>query len=108
MFSTWQLSKITDKYNKTQGGAGVTAHDIAVIIMMILFLLILDIMLIVYAIYCLSDCAKKGKMPIWLAIVLGIMLFSPGVGSFVAIGAIIYHLTVCDKNDEQRLPAQFF
>ena len=84
MLSLLQLSKI----NKSTSDV-----DMVSIITLILILFILDITLLVYTIYCLNDLVIKGVIQPWLAIILGALLFSPGTGSLVAIGIIVYHTT---------------
>lgn len=86
MLSTWQLSKM-DKLTAD--------HDIKDVLTMILVLLLIDIIISLYAIYCLSICVRNGKMPIWLAIILGILIFTPGLGFIISIGIIAYHFAMC-------------
>lgn len=86
MLSSLQLSRM-DKLTAD--------HDIKDVITMILVLFLIDIIVSLYAIYCMSICVRRGKIPVWLAIVLGILIFSPGLGFMISIGIIAYHFAMC-------------
>lgn len=100
MFSTFQLSKLDNSQ--------ASASEIRTALIIILLLLIIDIVIIVYAIYCLSDCAKKNKIPTWLAIVLGLLIFSPGFGSLLALCIIVFHVVSCGKATTVATRYDFF
>jgi hypothetical protein len=84
--------------NKYEGYHGdVDKTELASVLMFILLVLIIDIIVIIYAIYCIVDCTNKGLIPVWLAIVMGILIFTPGFGMMVSLGSIIFHFVSCGK-----------
>ena len=71
-----------------------------------ILLVILDILLIIYAISCLINCQKNGNIPTWLVVLLVILLFTPVTGFFVSVGSIIYYHMSC-KGSKQSSPSKF-
>jgi hypothetical protein len=66
-------------------------------LMIVLLLIILDITIFIYSIYCLFDCVEKKGMKISTAVLLAVLHFVPGLGGFISIGIIIYHMLHCGK-----------
>ncbi len=67
------------------------------LLMIALLLIILDISIFIYSIYCLFDCVEKKNMQVSTAVVLGLLHFVPGLGGFLSIAIIIYHVMYCGK-----------
>ncbi len=60
-------------------------------------LVVIDIILFIYSIYCLFDCVHNNALSSPMAILLGILLFAPGLGFIDAVGIVIYHSIYCKK-----------
>jgi hypothetical protein len=70
-------------------------------------LMVLDLVFLFYAIYCLVDCSQNQSFPPYLTILLFILMFVPGLGFAVALGIIVYHLAIgCGKRS--KLAFAFF
>ena len=100
MLASYLAHHYSKKYEGYHGDIGKT--ELTSVLMFILLVLIVDIIIIIYAIYSLVDCTNKGLIPVWLAIVLGILIFTPGIGMLVALGSIIFHLVSCGKKTITR------
>ena len=64
----------------------------------LIVLMVLDLVFLFYAIYCLVECSQSSSWPSYLTILLFILMFVPGLGFATALGIIVYHLAVgCSK-----------
>ena len=72
----------------------------------LIVLMVLDLTVLLYAIYCLVECSQNGSWPPYLTILLFILMFVPGLGFATALGVIVYHLAIgCSK---PKLAFSFF
>lgn len=65
------------------------------ILAILALLVVIDIILFVYSIYCLFDCVHTNTLSSGVAVLLGILLFVPGIGFIDCIGIIVYHHIYC-------------
>lgn len=64
----------------------------------IVVLMVLDLVFLFYAIYCLVDCSQNQSWPPYFVVLLFILMFVPGLGFATALGIIVYHLAIgCGK-----------
>lgn len=52
----------------------------------------LQIVIAIYAIYCLNKCRN---IPTWTSMLLTVSFFVPDLGFFMSLGVIVYYLTSC-------------
>jgi hypothetical protein len=76
--------------------SGGSMHG-STMLMIALLLIVLDITIFIYSIYCLFDCVEKKNMEVSTAVILGVLHFVPGLGGFLSIGIIVYHTMYCGK-----------
>ncbi len=75
---------------------GYAIHSSGATILSILALLVvIDVLIFIYSIYCLFDCVHNNGINVSTALLLGILLFVPGFGILPSIGIIIYHHIYC-------------
>jgi len=67
-------------------------------IMFVIILLIIDILVIVYAVHCTLKCAKAKGWPVYVSLILIFLIFSPGIGFVVGFAMIIYCLAAGCNN----------
>lgn len=67
------------------------------ILMIALLLVIIDIVIFIYSMYCLFDCVEKKNIEVSTAVVIAVLHLVPGLGGFLSIGVIIYHVMYCGK-----------
>ena len=72
-------------------------------------LLIVDIVLFVYSVYCLFDCVQNHNLNVGAALLIGLLLFVPGLGVLPSIGIIVYHHVYCkDKHTSPKYQFRFY
>ena len=57
------------------------------VILIFLLLIVLDLVIVIYALYCLFS----SHLPWYLTVLLIVLLFCPYIGFFTAIGVIVYY-----------------
>ena len=62
-------------------------------LLIFVLLLIIDLALLVYTLYCLFEC----KLQWYINVLLLLLLFTPGLGFVVSLSIIVYHYTNCRK-----------
>lgn len=80
--------------NKNDNEAAKTVGNM---IKIFLLLLVLDIILIIFAMYCLF----ASGLPWYFVIPLFVLLLTPGIGTAVAIALIIFHFV--NKNKQKQV-----
>jgi len=71
-------------------------HDTKIfkdVIAIIVLLIIVDIIILIFAIHYILECAKAHNWSPLVTLLLIILLFSPGIGGILSIGIIIYGLS---------------
>jgi hypothetical protein len=63
------------------------------IVTIFMLLFVLDLIVLIYSIYCLLSC----NLPWYMVILLLVLIFCPAVGFFAQIGIIVYHSMKCKK-----------
>ena len=69
--------------------------DIRKFVVTFILLVILDLILMIYAIYCIFKCPLISMI---LKIVLLLLLFVPGIGFIVSVAVIIYFYVTCKNS----------
>ena len=98
------LNKKKENFDGDAGSGSDAAADNAAakavgnVIKIFILLLILDIILIIFAMYCLF----ASGLAWYFVIPLFILLITPGIGTAVALGLIIYHFV--NKNKKMVAP----
>ena len=86
----------TSSYLLSSGGhsTSTSGHSI---LMIALLLVIIDIVIFIYSMYCLFDCVEKKNIAVSTAVIIAILHLVPGLGGFISIGVIVYHIMYCGK-----------
>ena len=67
-------------------------HAVSAIVSVFLLLLVIDIAVMIFAIYAVIKCSEVKQWPAYVPILLVLaMIMLPGIGSTIAIGIIIYY-----------------
>ena len=72
----------------------MSASEMKAMMTVFAVLFLIDLALLVYAMYCLFDL----ELPWYVTLALIILMLSPGCGFFTSIGVIIYHYTEKQKH----------
>lgn len=99
------IANMHKKENYDTDKEGVVAA-VAAFGTLFILLVILDILLVIYAISCLINCQKSGNIPTWLVVLLIILLFVPYTSFITAVGSIIYYHMTC-KTSNRSSPSKF-
>ena len=91
MLSTAYYHSLSKKENLDD----TTKKDITGIVIAFIVLLIIDLILLIYAIYCIFKCPLI-KTPYKILLILSFLI--PGVGFLTMIGSIIYYHVTCKKS----------
>ena len=78
-----QMNPTPSPLNDVQGSAAAAKK----VVLIFLLLLVLDLVITIYALYCLFS----SHLPWYLTVLLIVLLFCPFVSGFTAIGIIIYY-----------------
>ena len=93
-YGAFQLAKKKEGFYKqdvgTAAAVGVTG--------LVLFLIVLQIALVCFAIYALIKCSHI--LPTWAIVLLAIGMFMPWIGGAIALGIIIYYFVECKGKGE--------
>ena len=85
--------------NNMKNSTTVDSHGLMCILMVFILLFIIDIIFIIYTFHCLIECVHNNVISVPVAILLGLLVFTPGAGFFVAISVIVYHSVYCKHRD---------
>ena len=67
-------------------------HAVKAVVSIFLLLLVVDIAIMIFAIYAVIKCSEFKRWPAYVPILLVLaMIMLPGIGSTIAIGIIIYY-----------------
>lgn len=83
-------------------------HAVSAIVSVFLLLLVIDIAIMIFAIYAVIKCSEVKKWPAYVPILLVLaMIMLPGIGWTIAIGVIIYYFA-SGCNSQQKLAFSFY
>lgn len=80
-----------ESYNQSSG-TGAALGTVAAIFIV---LLIIDIVLLVFAVHFTMKCSKANNWPGWVTFLLIVSFFIPYIGGALSLGMIIYGLVAC-------------
>jgi len=83
------MSNKKEKYDDDKKAA----QDVAMVVRIFILILVIDIIFIAFAMYCLFT---SGISPL-IMVLLFIAMLTPGIGFIVAIGVIVYHFSKKNK-----------
>ena len=103
--STIYMMQLNASAAKT-GDVAKLAKDI---LYTVVVLMVLDLVVLFYAIYCLVECSQNQSWPPYFTVLLFVLMFVPGLGFATALGVIVYHLAVgCGKSKSTNLAFSFY
>jgi hypothetical protein len=91
-----------DKNKKTS--KPMTAGEARAFVLVFILLLVIDLALLVYTLYCLFEC----KLAWYWNVLILLCLFTPGLGFITSIAVIVYHYTTCRKTSAPAFEFEFF
>lgn len=78
--SAYIMSKKKENYDGKE-------QDLALVLRTFLFILVIDLIFIAFAMYCLFTSG----IPPFIVVLLFLAMLTPGIGFIVAVGVIVYH-----------------
>ena len=89
--------------------ANHAARDIKAVATIFLMLLIIDIAIMIFAIYATVKCSEAKKWSALIPIlIIACMILLPGIGGILAIGMIIYYFTGGCGANREALKFQYY
>jgi hypothetical protein len=82
-------------------------RTVSSIVSVFLLLLVIDIAIMIFAIYAVIKCSEVKKWPAYVPILIVLAIMLPGIGFTIAIGVIIYYFA-SGCNSQQKLAFSFY
>jgi hypothetical protein len=82
-------------------------RTVSAIVSVFLLLLVIDIAIMIFAIYAIIKCSEVKKWPAYVPILIVLAIMLPGIGFTIAIGVIIYYFA-SGCNSQQKLAFSFY
>lgn len=110
MLSTAYALSVKSAASPTGAVTPQEKHAVDSIVTIFLLLLIVDIAIMIFAIYAVIKCSEAKHWPAYVPILLVLaMIMVPGIGGMLAIGIIIYYFASgCSSASQQKLAFSFY